>query len=48
MSYYQKLYFHIRDKVKVVLDLSNQLLKKESEHATGMDTSKRQFYYFES
>ena len=31
---------HIRDKVKVVLDLSNSETKKELEHATGVgDTS---------
>ena len=30
---------HIRDKVKVVLDLSNYATKKELDHATGVDTS---------
>ena len=30
---------HIRDNVKVVLDLSNDATKKESEHATSADTS---------
>ena len=30
---------HIRDKVKVVLDLSNYATRKELDHATGVDTS---------
>ena len=30
---------HIRDKVKVVLDLSNYATKKQLDHATGVDTS---------
>ena len=30
---------HIRDKVKVVLDLSNYATEKELNHATGVDTS---------
>ena len=30
---------HIRDKIKVVLYLSNYGIKKELEHATGVDTS---------
>ena len=30
---------HIRDKVKVVLDLPNYAAKKELGHATGVDTS---------
>ena len=30
---------HIRDKVIVVLDLSNYATKKELDHATGVDTS---------
>ena len=38
MSYYPKPDSHIRDKVKVVLDLSNYATKKELEHATGIDT----------
>ena len=29
----------IRDKVKVVLDLSNYGTKKQSDHASGVDTS---------
>ena len=29
----------IRDKVKVVLDLSNYATKKKLDHATGIDTS---------
>ena len=39
MSYYPELDSHIRNKVKVILDLSNYATKKESEHATGIDTS---------
>ena len=30
---------HIRNKVKVVLDLKNYASKKELGHATGVDTS---------
>ena len=39
MSYYREPDSHIRDKVKVVLDLSNYAAKEELEHATGVDTS---------
>ena len=39
MSYYPEPDSHIRDKVKVVLDLSNHATKKELDHATGVDTS---------
>ena len=39
MSYYLETESHIRDKVKVVLDLPNYATKKELEHATGIDTS---------
>ena len=39
MSYYPEQDSHIRDKVKVVLDLSNYANKKELQHATGVDTS---------
>ena len=39
MSYYSKPVSHIRDKVKVVLDLPNYATKKELGHATGIDTS---------
>ena len=39
MSYYPETDSHIRDKVKVVLDLSNYAIKKELEHATGIHTS---------
>ena len=38
MTYYPETASHIRDKVKVVLDLSNYATKKELEHATGVDT----------
>ena len=39
MSYYPEPGSHIRDKVKVVLGLSNYITKKELDHATGVDTS---------
>ena len=39
MSCYPEPDSHIRDKVKVVLDLSNYYTKRELEHATGIDTS---------
>ena len=39
MSYYPEPGSHIRDKVKVELDLPNYATKKELEHATGIDTS---------
>ena len=39
MSYYPEPESHIKDKVKVVLDLSNYATKKELDHATGVDTS---------
>ena len=35
MSYYPEPDSHIRDKVKVVLDLSNYATKKELDHARG-------------
>ena len=38
MSYYPEPDGHIRDKVKVLLDLSNYATKKELEHATAVDT----------
>ena len=38
MRYYREPDSHIREKVKVVLDLSNYATKKELEHATGIDT----------
>ena len=38
MSYYPEPDSHIRDKVKVVLDLSYYTTKKEFDHATGVDT----------
>ena len=38
MSYYPELDIHIRDKAKVVLDLSNCATKKELDHAAGVDT----------
>ena len=39
MSYYPEPDAHIRDKVKVVLDLSNYAAKNELTHATDVDTS---------
>ena len=39
MSYNQEPGNHIRDKVKVVLDLSNYATKKELEHTAGLDSS---------
>ena len=39
MSYYPEPESHIRDKVKVVLDLSSYATKKELDHATDVDTS---------
>ena len=51
MSYYPEPDSHIRDKVKVVLDLSNYATERELEHATSIDTSdldaKKRFYSFE-
>ena len=39
MSYYPESASHIKDKVKVVLDLANYAIKKELHHATSVDTS---------
>ena len=39
MSYYPEPDTHIRDKVKVVLDLSNYATRKELERVTDVDTS---------
>ena len=39
MSYYPEPDSRIRDKVKLVLNLSNYATKKELDHATGLDTS---------
>ena len=39
MSYYPETDNHIRNKVKVVLDLPSYAIKKELDHATGVDTS---------
>ena len=38
MSYYPEKDNHERDKVKIVLDLSNYVTKKELEHTTHADT----------
>ena len=37
MSYYPEANSDVRDKVKVVLDLSNYATKKELEQAAGVD-----------
>ena len=37
MSHYPEPDIHIRDKVKVVLDLSNYVTKKELGHPTDVD-----------
>ena len=39
MCYYPEFDSHIRDKVKLELDLSNYATKKALKHATGVDTS---------
>ena len=39
MSYYRKLDSHIRDKIKVVLDLSNYATKNDLERTTSIETS---------
>ena len=39
MSHYREPDGYIRDKIKVVLDLSNYATRKESVHATGVDIS---------
>ena len=39
MSYYPEPDSHIRKKVKVVLDLSNYVTKRELDHVPGVDTS---------
>ena len=48
MSYYPEPGCHIRDKVKVVLHLSNYATKKELEHDTSNLAVKKRFYCFES
>ena len=39
MSYYLEANSHIRDKIKVILGLSNYATKKELDHSTGANTS---------
>ena len=39
MSYYPESDSHIRNKIKIALDLSSYATKKELEHAAGTDTS---------
>ena len=39
ISYYPEPNNHIRDKVKVVLSMSNYATKKQLDHATSVDTS---------
>ena len=38
MRYYPEPDIHIRDKVKVLLDLSSCTTKRELKHAAGVDT----------
>ena len=38
MIYNPELDIHIRNKIKVKLELSNYATKRESQHATGVDT----------
>ena len=38
MSYYPEPDIDIRDKAKVVLDMSNYATKKELDHVIGVDT----------
>ena len=48
MHYYPQLGNHIRDKVNVVVYLSNHATKKELVYATGADTSDlaTKFFFF--
>ena len=39
MSYYPEPDIHIRNKVRVLLKLSNYAAKKDLDHARGVDTS---------
>ena len=39
MSYYSELDSHVRDRIKVVLDLPNYTTREELDHTTGVDTS---------
>ena len=39
MSYYPEPNSHIRNKIKVELDLTNYATKNKLDHATGVDTS---------
>ena len=39
MTYYPEPDSHIRNKIKVEIDVSNYATKEELEHATGVDTS---------
>ena len=39
MSYYAEPINHIKDEVRVVLDLANNATKKVLEHAAGFDRS---------
>ena len=39
MRYYPEPDIHIKDKVKVILDLLNYRTKKELDHTTGVNTS---------
>ena len=52
LNYYPDPNSNIRDKTKLILDLSNYETKKELKHATGADTSdlfvKKIFYCVKS
>ena len=51
MSYYSERDSHSRDKVKVILDLTNYVTTTKLEHTTGIVTSNlaaKRFYCFES
>ena len=39
MSYYPEPESYLRDKVKILLELSNYATKKELDHGTSVDTS---------
>ena len=48
MNYYPEPGSLVRDKLKVVLDMSNYATKKELDHTTDADTFEKRFYCFES
>ena len=48
MNYYPEPDSYMRDKVKVVLNLSNSATKRELDHATAVLAAKKRFHFFES